>query len=65
MPEKFEMIMIQQVTNVVFAAREEIVEANHFVAMRDELINQVTAQEPGTACNERPLAGFRGNRVGL
>ena len=47
--DDFESRMREEVSHVFLAAREEVVDANHFVATGDEPVAEMTAQEPGSA----------------
>ena len=55
-----------EVTNVLVAAGGQIIQDEHFVAIGDEFIHQVRADEPGTAGDERshccPLCSDSGIR---
>ena len=49
MPHEFEPRMRQQVLDVLLAAGEEVVDANHIVPVLDETIAKVGAEKPGAA----------------
>jgi hypothetical protein len=44
------MIMAEQVSDVLFIAGEKVVEADDFVALLDESVAEVAAEESGSSC---------------
>lgn len=49
MAYEFEALVANQMFDIALVAREKIVDADHFVAERDELVAQVRAEEAGAA----------------
>ena len=47
-----------QVIDIALGAGEQIVDAQHFVALIEQPVGQVRSQEAGTACHEDPLSAF-------
>ena len=48
-PDEFKSGVVQNVFNVAFAASEEVVGTNHFVAARKQAVDKVATQKAGTA----------------
>ena len=50
MPDELKVIVWEQMTDVFFVAGEEIVEANDFVALLNESVTKMAAEESGSTC---------------
>jgi hypothetical protein len=55
---ELEVRVIQQVGDVVLAAGEQVVQADHAVAARDQPVAQVRADEPGSAGDQDAKSGM-------
>ncbi len=55
MPHEFEVLPAEQMGHVGLLAREEVVDADHVVAVVDELFAEVAAEEAGAAGDEDSL----------
>jgi hypothetical protein len=56
MANELEVVPVQEVTEVMAPAREEVVEADDLVSVRDEALAEVRAEEPCAACHENAFA---------
>ena len=54
--QQFEVRVVQQMSDVVLGAGEEVVDAEHVVAIRKQTLAQMAAEEAGTAGDEDALA---------
>ena len=50
MPDKFKVIVWEQVTDVLLVASEKVVYADDFVALVDESVTKMAAEESGSSC---------------
>ncbi len=57
MPHQLEARMVEQVLDVALGAGEEVVDAQDVMALLDEPVAQVAAQETGAAGHEHLLGG--------
>jgi hypothetical protein len=63
--DQFEVGLIEQVVDVGLLAGEEVVEADDVVALLDESIAQVRAEEPGAAGDENTFTIRNGRATSL
>ena len=56
--DELEPRIVVQVVDVPLGAGEQVVDAQHFVALGEQAVAQVGAQESGAAGDEDPLAGI-------
>jgi hypothetical protein len=54
-----ETVASEEMGNVVHIPRQQIVHADHIMALSDEMITEMTAEETGPAGDERSLHGIR------
>ena len=55
MAQRLEVRVAQQARDIVLAAGEVIVDAQHVVALGNQALAQMRTEEPGTAGDENPL----------
>ena len=57
-PDELEARVVVQVIDVALGAGEEVVDAEHLVALLEQAVAEVGAEEAGAAGHEDPLAGI-------
>jgi len=57
-PQKLEALIVQQVADVLLGPCEEVVEADHVVAVGQEPLAEVRAYESSSASDQNRLAAF-------
>jgi hypothetical protein len=55
-PYRLKVRYSEQMRNVIFASGEVIVDAQHVIALRDELLAQMRTQKPCTASDKDTLS---------
>ena len=58
MPHELEARVVVQVIDVALGAGEEVVDAEHLVALLEQAVAEVRAEEAGAAGDEDSLAGI-------
>jgi len=62
-PYELEVRVRMQVLHIALTTREQIVDANDFIAASKQAIDQVRAQKAGTAGDQRPFGRVVGSHV--
>jgi len=58
MPREFEVRMGREVTDIVFGAREEIIDTDHIRAFFQKRIAEMTPEKPGSSCDQDAVHDF-------